>query len=112
MENELFFQVFVVVWSHLMTRFWSEILKLYVGLHDYIVFENYFSISHAAHPAFRPNMSLCHRVASVVYCLSTIHKKCFSSLSFYPISISFGLFESSVPVHKISSRISEILIIN
>ena len=46
-----------------------------------------------AHPAFRPKMSLCHRVASVVCCLSTIHKKCFSSLNSYPISIMFGLFE-------------------
>ena len=46
-----------------------------------------------AHPAFRPQMSLCHRVASVVCCLSTIHKKCFSSLNSYPISMLFALFE-------------------
>ena len=38
-------------------------------------------------------MSLRHRVASVVCCLSTIHKKCFSSLNYYPISILFGLFK-------------------
>ena len=46
-----------------------------------------------AHSAFRPKMSLCHRVASVLCCLSTIHKKCFFSLNYYPISILFGLFE-------------------
>ena len=27
-----------------------------------------------AHPAFRPKMSLCHRVASVVCRLSSVHK--------------------------------------
>ena len=58
--------------------------------------------SFLAHPAFRPKMSLCHRVASVVCCLSvlsvvrslsTIHKKRFSSLNSYPISIMFVLLE-------------------
>ena len=38
-------------------------------------------------------MSLCHRVASVFCRLSTIHKKWFSSLNSYPISIMSGLFE-------------------
>ena len=33
------------------------------------------------------------RLSSIVYRLSTIYNKCFSSLSSYPISILFGLFE-------------------
>ena len=40
-------------------------------------------------------MSFCHRVASVVRRLSTIHKKCLSSLNSHPISIPFVLFEST-----------------
>ena len=48
-----------------------------------------------AHPAFRPRLghALVLRQSSVVCRLSTIHKKCYSSLNFYPISILFGLFE-------------------
>ena len=44
--------------------------------------------------------------------LSTIHKKCFSSLSSYPISILFCLFERARTCALNSSRISEILICN
>ena len=49
-----------------------------------------------AHPAIRPKMSFVCR-------LSTIHKKCFSSLNSYPISILFDLCEKACAFNALSS---------
>ena len=47
-----------------------------------------FVFAFLAHPALRPRLAY-----AIGLHLSTIHKKCFSSLNSYPISILFGLFE-------------------
>ena len=62
------------------------------------------------HPAFRPEMSFCHRVASVVCTQFTRNASSPSIL----IRFQFCLvcLKELVPVHKMSSRISEILINN
>ena len=63
-----------------------------------------------AHPAFRPKMSLCHRVASVVCCLSSVHNS--QEMLLLPQFLSDFNSKELGPVHQTASRISEILIIN
>ena len=56
-------------------------------------------------------MAIVLRLSSVVCRLSTIHKKCYSSLNSYPILSLFGLFERARACALNFPRISEILII-
>ena len=49
--------------SSMASSSYDNLVKVTIGHHDHFL----------ADPAFRPKMSLCHRVASVVCCLSSVH---------------------------------------
>ena len=65
------------------------VVQIQVVNHLFIISLNLnpYTAEFIAHPAFRPMMSLCHRVLSVVCRQSTIHKKFFSPINSHLISI-------------------------
>ena len=78
-----------IIWA-IMLRFVQHVLNTSINnLKKLTLLSFYFAL--LAHPPFiGPRSAKCHRAASVVRRLSTILKKCFSSLSSHPISILFG----------------------